>query len=331
MTDEMKTETKSVDLEAVIGALGVSDASIPEEAIEQARSHKEAIEPLLIRVIEEAVDKVRQGLEVDDNAHFFAGYLLAEFHATAAWPAIRDTIKLPQEPAFYLWGDAITEDMDFILSLVVGDRLEELREVYRDQSLDEFVRLAASGALLQLVKADRLPRDQAIEMLGEDLQAALDADDLFCSVFVFPLVDLGATAKLPLIEAAYEADLVASQFEDLDSVRARLRDGEQAFHDGMKRLRTFSDFVAHLRNWSAFSDDSDEAWDERNDFNDLWDAAFIEDIDLEDEDFSLENDFKDEVDDEPSGATVRSVLNRVGRNEPCPCGSGKKYKKCCGR
>ena len=21
----------------------------------------------------------------------------------------------------------------------------------------------------------------------------------------------------------------------------------------------------------------------------------------------------------------------LGRNEPCPCGSGKKYKKCCGR
>lgn len=22
-------------------------------------------------------------------------------------------------------------------------------------------------------------------------------------------------------------------------------------------------------------------------------------------------------------------LMRVGRNDPCPCGSGKKYKKCC--
>ena len=22
---------------------------------------------------------------------------------------------------------------------------------------------------------------------------------------------------------------------------------------------------------------------------------------------------------------------KVGRNEPCPCGSGKKYKKCCGK
>jgi len=23
--------------------------------------------------------------------------------------------------------------------------------------------------------------------------------------------------------------------------------------------------------------------------------------------------------------------NKVGRNDPCPCGSGKKYKKCCGQ
>jgi preprotein translocase subunit SecA len=23
--------------------------------------------------------------------------------------------------------------------------------------------------------------------------------------------------------------------------------------------------------------------------------------------------------------------NKIGRNEPCPCGSGKKYKQCCGK
>lgn len=26
-----------------------------------------------------------------------------------------------------------------------------------------------------------------------------------------------------------------------------------------------------------------------------------------------------------------NTFNKVGRNDPCPCGSGKKYKKCCGR
>lgn len=29
--------------------------------------------------------------------------------------------------------------------------------------------------------------------------------------------------------------------------------------------------------------------------------------------------------------TFRREAPRVGRNDPCPCGSGKKYKKCCGR
>ena len=32
-----------------------------------------------------------------------------------------------------------------------------------------------------------------------------------------------------------------------------------------------------------------------------------------------------------SGVTVRRVTEKVGRNDPCPCGSGKKYKNCCGR
>jgi SWIM/SEC-C metal-binding protein len=27
---------------------------------------------------------------------------------------------------------------------------------------------------------------------------------------------------------------------------------------------------------------------------------------------------------------TRRVEKKIGRNEPCPCGSGKKYKKCCG-
>jgi uncharacterized protein YecA (UPF0149 family) len=30
----------------------------------------------------------------------------------------------------------------------------------------------------------------------------------------------------------------------------------------------------------------------------------------------------------PQGTPV--TVSKIGRNEPCPCGSGKKYKKCCG-
>ena len=34
------------------------------------------------------------------------------------------------------------------------------------------------------------------------------------------------------------------------------------------------------------------------------------------------------TDREPQKTIVKG--RKIGRNEPCPCGSGKKYKKCCG-
>ena len=35
--------------------------------------------------------------------------------------------------------------------------------------------------------------------------------------------------------------------------------------------------------------------------------------------------------EQKAAGTVRREGKKIGRNDPCPCGSGKKYKKCCGR
>ncbi|MDP2842044.1 MAG: SEC-C metal-binding domain-containing protein, partial [Acetobacterium sp.] len=48
-----------------------------------------------------------------------------------------------------------------------------------------------------------------------------------------------------------------------------------------------------------------------------WDNFFTEEQRIE-----LEKEYK------RSKTVVNEV--KVGRNDPCPCGSGKKYKKCCG-
>ena len=39
----------------------------------------------------------------------------------------------------------------------------------------------------------------------------------------------------------------------------------------------------------------------------------------------------DAIEDRPAadGRPYLNPLRDVGRNDPCPCGSGKKYKKCC--
>nr|WP_281411560.1 SEC-C metal-binding domain-containing protein [Enterovirga sp. DB1703] len=33
--------------------------------------------------------------------------------------------------------------------------------------------------------------------------------------------------------------------------------------------------------------------------------------------------------DDPGEEPLRNRFRHVGRNDPCPCGSGRKFKKCC--
>ena len=35
--------------------------------------------------------------------------------------------------------------------------------------------------------------------------------------------------------------------------------------------------------------------------------------------------------EQKNSGTIHNANRKVGRNDPCPCGSGKKYKQCCGR
>lgn len=95
---------------------------------------------------------------------------------------------------------------------------------------------------------------------------------------------------------------------------------------------TFPEFEA----WLKESNDEEELckqWikDHPFDFDaeDDLDDDYLEDLEL---DYPREGDlgeFDEEDDEQP--ATVVRMTPHVGRNDPCPCGSGKKYKKCCYR
>jgi uncharacterized protein (DUF2267 family) len=82
------------------------------------------------------------------------------------------------------------------------------------------------------------------------------------------------------------------------------------------------DFVLEEEGADDWEDDGweDEAWDEEG-----WD----EDDEFADEDYESWEDLADTLPTAPG--TFRRDHERVGRNDPCPCGSGKKYKRCCSR
>jgi len=59
--------------------------------------------------------------------------------------------------------------------------------------------------------------------------------------------------------------------------------------------------------------------------------AELENVQYQHADYDEALGNSDEADDEVSASTFERVGAKVGRNDPCPCGSGKKYKQCHGK
>jgi uncharacterized protein YchJ len=78
----------------------------------------------------------------------------------------------------------------------------------------------------------------------------------------------------------------------------------------------------------AYASGQDAARSER--FDDPWRFYAPDEIEARQRRWSEDADARSRVVwDEPGETYVRETP-KIGRNDPCPCGSGKKYKKCCG-
>ncbi len=114
------------------------------------------------------------------------------------------------------------------------------------------------------------------------------------------IVLLGMYELSSLVRKAYQRCLIDPGWTLPDEFEADLKrhiDQEQAGIDDEYSL--FGDTIEELSTWH---------WSEEG-FDDIEDPSFLDMID-------------------PSAPTTNPFRN-VGRNDPCPCGSGKKFKKCC--
>ena len=91
---------------------------LPVAALRAAQQHREAMIPPLIRALDNATERIAAGADVDGQAHFFALFLLTEFRATEALPAVVRALSLPGEGPFDLFGDTITECLYRILARI---------------------------------------------------------------------------------------------------------------------------------------------------------------------------------------------------------------------
>jgi hypothetical protein len=141
-------------------------------------------------------------------------------------------------------------------------------------------------------------------------------------------VDLQATELLPIITKLYDLNYIEDIADDREELLQALSEPDEAGKVAKTTLLTMLPRYEHIR----------------EDMLEL--ETFLEDNDYDDEDGFMSEEIDQALDhylglqgedDEglpysgnftPSTETIIKE-RKPGRNEPCHCGSGKKYKKCC--
>jgi hypothetical protein len=314
-----RTDTTSeVTLDEVIAELDLPyTGKLPERAIRAAQQRRDEMAPRLIELIRKASDAVQAGGSPEGYGHLFALYLLTEFDAKESLPAILEAVSLPGDGPFELFGDAITEDLSRVLAALI-EAPDVLDDLLRNPSINEYVRWEAAQTYLYLVRDGRLTRDEAVHRIREHLRHAIAAQDAeMANGVVSELLSYSPREALEEIRESFRRDLIDNGLTCPEDVEHSIAEGEARLRQSLNRCPPtgVQDTLAELSDWAAFRGDerrtrSRETPPSSRSLADDWSA---------DEDKPWEQ----------TGA-LRNTAPKVGRNDPCPCGSGRKYKKCCG-
>jgi hypothetical protein len=216
-------------------------------------------------------------------------------------------LRCPEDDLDYALGDAITDTSARVMAGVFDGDPQPLYDVILDPQANQFVRSEMCQALAMVALQGGLPRPEAARFLETCFTELKPERDCFVwDGWQTAVAALGLAELRPQVKQAFERESIDPSWlsyhhfeEDLNATL----ECPQAPSWFLERHAPFGDLFDEFSDW-----------------------GFQSERELQKERYA--------VHDELSlwGVGEGQAFNRyrnVGRNDPCPCGSGKKFKKCC--
>lgn len=277
----------------------------PRSAIAFANEHREEIAPFLI----EALSRVAANPSIADNSeyalHLYAMHLLATWRDTRAYGPLVALGHHSEDVLETVMGDVITESYGRSLAAVCDGNIEPLQALFEDTQASHWARNAALDAwMIRVIEGDSL-RDDLLQYLIScgDIEAARlrqtdtapnELEVLNCIVSV--AADIAGVEMIVRIDGWFSDDLLDQSIAGKKWVHEQIREPFDVCRERMlgRGKGYVRDAEKEMGWWSGFHDAP--------------------------------------VTIKKSASTQQPVRHdlKIGRNDPCPCGSGKKYKKCHG-
>ncbi|MBX2997792.1 MAG: DUF1186 domain-containing protein [Caldilineaceae bacterium] len=306
----------------IIAELSGAEGFFPREAMEAAIAQREEITPHLLDYLREVIDD-SDSEYVEAIGPVMAIYLLAQFRETRAYPLLVEMASLPPDRVDVLFGEFITEGLGRALASVSGGEIAGIQQLIENEVAHEWVRVAGIEALETLLGQGFLS-PEALHDYYQKLYTSLErVESVLWSELVHSTAVLHFADLRPEVDRLFADGLIDLMIDDANFVTSLFEtDAEATFYEEIvdsPYRQLIDDAIGELEEWAAF--------DEEEDDEEEYDEGF--------EDFLNELTARplppiDEPDDEPVETFVR-MGEKIGRNDPCPCGSGKKYKQCHGK
>ena len=275
---------------------------MPDFAVGMCAARFEEAAPKLRDVLLRAADgKV---LSDDESLLLLRGlHILGGARDREACQPLLRLLRRPFQELNGLLGDIIIESLANIVTGVFDDDIDALFALIIDRSIDGFIRDAVFGAGTFLAWEGRIQRDRYREFLVRfyEERPAEDGDQAWAG-WLQAIALLGLRDLVPLVDGAFRDNRIPEEWIDRPQFEEDLAVAEYAPDDidrfTQSNLGYIEDVLVSL-DWTrgtedVFDEDGEEA---------PW------------------TDYQNEP--------IRNPWRHVGRNDPCPCGSGKKAKKCC--
>lgn len=290
-------------MKELIQSIKHNDGTFPRKELLQIIERKEEAIPLLLQILKDVRDDYTIITEDMRRIDFtYAYYLLAQFRVQEAFPLLIELLSLPGYIADELFGDSIAEDMGRILASTYNGDLPLLYSLIENEEADEYARGQGLVAMVALVHEGTFSREFVLEYFKQLMTDKLtESSYYFNSEIVSCSNDLYPEEVYPEIERLYDEDMLDPGMIDLDSVKETLaKSKEMAIQSYRYRYELLTDTIKEMEYWGCFQ-------------------------------------LKEKLDTQSLLSSVSKMVShppvtvvKIGRNDPCPCGSGKKYKKCCG-
>ncbi len=294
-------------IDDVIRDFADADGTLPRAAMQWALDNWEVAGPRFIELVDRYPREIDRSTAMED-ALFFAIHLLGEKRETRAFGALCRLLH-EGEASEVILGDAITESLRDILISTYDGNAEPLKQVIESTTAEEFARASALEAMGYITRIGLIADDEMrayLMHLRSDMRPR--GESFIWTAWALTAANLGYGDYAGEVETLLGRGFISSMDIGIDDFHAQLRratedpKGLAGFeHD---HVRPFTDTIGTLSSWYGFSEQRkrDEVRRALREEMEAW---------------------------PPTGGPHLNPLRRVGRNDPCPCGSGRKYKKCC--